>query len=402
MSVALTSKMITNQTAELLNPVFLENCRKTPELGPSILFFSGGSALREISRTLKQYSHNSIHMVTPFDSGGSSAELRHAFSMPSVGDLRNRLVSLADENINGHPQVYSLFTHRLPADGHNGELMDELVSMIDGSNPMVESIPDPMRHLICTQLEHFQASMPKSFDLRGASIGNLVLSGGYLHNNRELEQITFLFSKLVAAKGIVRTIISEDLHLVADLEDGSQVFGQHRLTGKEVAQINSPIKKISLSSDATQLVPAYPEISKKNRKLIDQADLICFPPGSFYSSLIANLLPQGVCRAIANNQAPKVFVPCLGQDPEQFGISIDRSIEILLQHLKQDAGMDYPINKLLNSVLIDSNNGDYASKVSQALMDELGIQLIDTTLITEQSAPYYDPDLLVGALLSLT
>jgi len=402
MSVALTSKMITNHTAELLNPVFLENCRKTPELGPSILFFSGGSALREISRTLKQYSHNSIHMVTPFDSGGSSAELRQAFSMPSVGDLRSRLVSLADENINGHPQVYSLFSHRLSADGHNGELMDELTSMINGTNPMVQSIPDPMQHLICTQLKHFQTSMPKSFDLRGASIGNLILAGGYLHNNRELEQITFLFSKLVAAKGIVRTIISEDLHLVADLEDGSQVFGQHRLTGKEVAQINSPIKKISLSSDPNRLVPAHPKISKKNRNLINQADLICFPPGSFYSSLIANLLPQGVCRTIASNQAPKVFVPCLGQDPEQFGITIDRSIEILLQHLKQDAGRDCPINKLLNYVLIDSKNGNYPSTVSRALLDKLGIQLIDTTLITKQSAPYYDPDILVGALLSLT
>jgi len=34
-------------------------------------------------------------------------------------------------------------------------------------------------------------------------------------------------------------------------------------------------------------------------------------------------------------------------------------------------------------------------------MDDLGIKLIDTTLITKQSTPYYDPDLLVGTLLSL-
>jgi len=393
--------MITNHTAELLNPVFLENCRKNPELGPSVLFFSGGSALKEISRTLKQYSHNSIHMVTPFDSGGSSAELRQAFSMPSVGDLRSRLMSLANENISGHPEVYRLFTHRLPTDGQNGELIDNLNSMVTGTNPMVESIPDPMRNLICNQLKHFQRSMPNSFDLRGASIGNLVLAGGYLHNNRELEQITFLFTKLVGAKGIVRTTISDNLHLVADLEDGSQIIGQHRLTGKEVEHISSPIKKITLSQQTSQLVAAHPEISQKNRKLIDQADLICFPPGSFYSSLIANLLPNGVCRAISNNPAPKVFIPCLGQDPEQFGLSTSRSLDVLLHYLKLGAGQDCPNNRLLNYVLMDSHNGNYASTVSQSRMDKLGIKLIDTTLITKQSAPYYDPDLLVGTLLSL-
>ncbi len=394
--------MITNHTAELPNPVLLENCRNNPELGPSILFFSGGSALKEISRVLKRYSHNSIHMVTPFDSGGSSARLRHAFSMPSVGDLRSRLMSLADESINGHSHVYNLFTHRLPSDKHNGDLMVELASMINGSNIMVKPIPDPMRHLICTQLGHFKEAMPEDFDLRGASIGNLILAGGYLHHDRQLDQITFLFSKLVGAKGIVRATISNNLHLMADLEDGSQIFEQHRLTGKEVEKINSPIRDISLSLEAGRLVPVKPELGKKNRKLIDQADLICFPPGSFYSSLIANLLPKGVSSAISKNTAPKVFVPSLGHDPEQIGMTMDKSVEILLKNLKMDAGRDCPNNRLLNYVLVDSKSGNYASPISQSLMDKLGIQVIDTPLVTEQSAPYYDPDLLVGALLSLT
>ena len=58
--------------------------QKAPELGPSILFFSGGSALRQVSRA-QELSHNSIHLVTPFDSGGSSAKLRKAFDMPAIG-----------------------------------------------------------------------------------------------------------------------------------------------------------------------------------------------------------------------------------------------------------------------------------------------------------------------------
>lgn len=394
--------MTSHLTTELPNQVLLDNLHKTPELGPAVLFFSGGSALKEISRVLKQYSHNSIHLVTPFDSGGSSASLRQAFSMPSVGDLRSRIMSLADEDSSAYAQVQHLLTHRLPSDQQNAELLLELTSLVAGNNPMLEQIPDALRHLISTQLGYFQQAMPKDFDLRGACIGNLILAGGYLHHDRQLDQIAFLFTKLVDAKGIVRTTISDNLHLMADLEDGSQIFGQHRLTGKEVTKINSPIRDIGLSLEPNRLVPVHPEISKSNRKLIDSADLICFPPGSYYSSLIVNLLPRGVARAISNNPAPKVFMPSMGHDPEQIGMTIDRSIETLLKHLKYDAGRACPNHRLLNYVLIDSRHGEYSPGVSQRLMDKLGIQLIDTTLITPASAPYYDPKLLVKVLLSLT
>jgi hypothetical protein len=82
-------------------------------------------------------------------------------------------------------------------------------------------------------------------------------------------------------------------------------------------------------------------------------------------------------------------------------MSLEKSIETLLVYLKKDAGAECPISKLLNIVMIDSKNGNYNSSISQEYLDTLGIRLIDTTLVTEKSAPYYDPELLVGALLSL-
>lgn len=393
--------MLTNNSTELPNPVFLESCLRAPELGPCALFFSGGTALKETSRILKQYSHNTIHLVTPFDSGGSSAKLRQAFSMPSVGDLRSRLMSLADEGFDEHIYIYNLFGHRLPTDKHNGQLTNELAAMIDGSHTLVQQIPDPMRQLVCSQLGHFRKSMPADFDLRGASIGNLVLTGGYLHHNRELDKISFMFAKLVGAKGIVRTTISDDLHLMATLKDGTQIIGQHRITGKEVAPITSPVDWMALSKSADRFVPATARLSKPNRKLIAMADIVCFPPGSFYTSLIANLLPQGIGEAISNNSASKVYVPSLGNDPEQLGMSLSASVDTILKYLKMDAGENCPNDKLLNYVLIDSKNGDYNSVPSQDYLEDLGIRLIDTKLITPKSAPYYDQELLVGALLSL-
>lgn len=69
-----------------------------PPLGPRLVF-TGGTALRDLSRQLIHYTHNSVHLVTPFDSGGSSAALRRSFAMPAVGDIRNRLLALADSAV---------------------------------------------------------------------------------------------------------------------------------------------------------------------------------------------------------------------------------------------------------------------------------------------------------------
>lgn len=91
------------RTGSVPDPIRISRYHKAPELGPRILFFSGGTALDQLSKKLKNFTHNSIHLVTPFDSGGSSAKLRHAFDMPAIGDLRSRMIALADETITGHP-----------------------------------------------------------------------------------------------------------------------------------------------------------------------------------------------------------------------------------------------------------------------------------------------------------
>jgi len=384
------------------DPIRLTRYQRSPEIGPTMLFFSGGTAINDLSQKLKYYTHNSIHMVTPFDSGGSSAVLRKAFNMPSIGDLRSRLMALADETITGQPDVYNLFTHRFPLDAKKSDLETLIRGLRDGKDPLIRAVSNPMRRLIRNQLGYICKEMPETLDLRGASIGNLILAGGYLNNHQHLDPIIFLFSKLVNVLGTVRATVSDNLHLGAELEDGTQIIGQHQLTGKEVSPITSPIKEIFLSESIDVLKPTQAEVRKKNRRLINSAELICFPPGSFYSSLIANLLPKGVGSAIAANDCPKIYIPNLGKDPEQLGMNMDQSVEVLLNYLRADASSDCPTHRLLNFVLIDSKNGKYPDKLSPTLLSKLDIQLIDTKLISKQSSPYYDPDLLVSALLSLT
>lgn len=387
------------RTARLPDPVKLERYLKAPELGPRVLFFSGGTALTGISRTLKRYTHNSIHLVTPFDSGGSSAALRKAFAMPSIGDLRSRLIALADENITGHPDVYQLFTYRFPTGENTARLLARLESMIRGKQPLVAAIPNPMRRLIRNQLGYFREAMPDDFDLRGASTGNLILAGGYLNNHKHLDPIIFLFSKLVNVLGTVRAVVNNDLHLAARMDDDSIIVGQHNLTGKQTAPLELPIRELFLSGHPEKYLPTVAEIRKKNRRLIQQAELICYPPGSFYTSLIANLLPRGVGSAIAGADCPKIYIPNLGNDPEQIGMSAESSVLTLLDYLKADNG---PSGKLLDFVLIDSTHGKYPLPLPGPALRKQGVEVIDMQLVSKQSAPYYDPEMLVSALLSLT
>lgn len=391
-----------SRTAQLPDPVRISRYAKAPELGPRILFFSGGSALNKASRILKNYTHNSLHLVTPFDSGGSSAKLREAFAMPSIGDLRSRLMALADENVTGQPEVYTLFTYRFPVRGNPEKLPARLDAMIAGDDPLVHAISNPMRRLIRNQLGFFREAMPAGFDLRGASTGNLILAGGYLNNHKHLDPIIFLFSKLVGVLGTVRAIVNDNLHLGAVLEDGSELLGQHRLTGKEVAPLHSPVNRLFLTASQVRREPATAELRKKNRKLIRQADLICYPPGSFYTSLIANLLPQGVSEAIAACDSPKIYIPNLGHDPEQIGMTLEGTVHTLLDYLRTGLPDECPNRELLNFMLIDSKRGQYPVCKSLQSVRKLGIQVIDTRLISRHSAPYYDAELLAAALLSLT
>lgn len=394
------TKIHVSRIVQVPDLIRLSRYKKIPELGPRILFFSGGTALTGLSKTLKNYTHNSIHLVSPFDSGGSSAKLRQAFDMPAIGDLRSRLMALADETVLGHPEIFHLFSYRFDKEANQAELKTRLVNMVEGDDPLIDCIANPMRQLICHHLGYFVSRMPDSFDLRGASIGNLIITGGYLNNHEQLDPILFLFSKLVNVLGTVRNITNDNYQLAVELNNGERIIGQHLMTGKEVPKLSSGIASVSLSSQLTQFEPVTTKLKKRNRKLIEQADLICYPPGSFFSSLIANLLPEGVGRAITKNGNPKVFIPNLGNDPEQLDMTLEGAIEYLIDTVRKDSP-DSDVKDIISIILLDSQHIEYPGGIPYQRLSELNIQIIDTPLI-DMTSPYYDDDKLVAAILSLT
>lgn len=385
---------------DIPDPYKLELYKRAPELGPRILFFSGGTALRKTSREIIKYTHNSIHLITPFDSGGSSAIIRKAFAMPAVGDIRNRLMALADQSVQGNPEIYELFAYRLPKDPGKDRLIQELDSMAAGEHRLVYEIPDPMRKIIRNHIHQFLDAMPDDFDLKGASLGNLVLTAGYLANRRQMDPVIYIFSKLVQVCGVVRPTINKNLHLAARLEDGTTLVGQHLMTGKETAALTSPIEDVWLTDSLENETPIPAFIRNKVRDRIAEADLICYPPGSFYSSVVANLLPEGIGKAVADNPCPKVFVPSTGNDPESHGLSVSRQIRILHRYLRKSGAPDS--RSVLDFVLVDSRNGQYPNGIDRQEIRRQGIELIDHELIAEGISPFIDEHRLSAILASLT
>ncbi len=383
------------------DPVRIARYQKAPELGPRILFFSGGTALKRVSKHLINYTHNSIHIITAFDSGGSSAKIREYFQILGIGDLRNRMMALADQSVKSNPGIYRLFSYRLPSEGDNSELHSKLRNIADGKDSLVDDIPVSLKEIICNHIHFFLSVMPDNFDLRGANIGNLILAGGYMNNHNNIETALYLFSRLVEVRGIVKPVTTVSLHLVAEMENGEVLIGQHRITGKGQTSSRKAIKRIFLSESLDSDIPAKIGISWEIESLIAKAELICYPMGSFFTSVLANFLPERVGSAVAANHCPKVYVPNTLADPEQTNMNLTDAVEAIIHYLRQGAeGKN--INDYLNFVIIDSSRGRYPYALNLEQIEKMGIGIIDTQLITQDSFPFIDPACLNSILLSMT
>ncbi|WP_300127431.1 GAK system CofD-like protein [Desulfovibrio sp.] len=380
-----------------------------PEADARPLFFSGGTALRETSRALARRTRHSVHLLTTFDSGGSSAALRRAFAMPAVGDIRNRLLALADAGAVPAPAL-EFFSARLPADGDPAELRQELMALGQSAHPVWRAMPEDYARAFRLHLGYFLRRMPPTFDPRLASLGNLLLAGGYLRHKRDLTPPIALFSQLLRVRGTVLPTVEESLHLAAELTDGSLVVGQHRFkalpapVARLLLTVHEPDRGAENGEPApASATPCRPRLSPVAAEHVRGADLICYPVGSFYSSVLANLLPSGVGLAVARRACPKVFIPNSGHDAELAGLGVAGQAAALLRTLREDAPWART-EELLDFVLVDSRHGRYEGGLGPGTHEELaalGVRVMDRDMVTEAEPGRHDPEAVAATLLEI-
>lgn len=359
-----------------------------------LVFFSGGSALGQLASHLAAIGSAPVYIITTFDSGGSTQALRKVIAMPAVGDLRNRLLSSAEPGQQSRKLIQFLKA-RIGTDQDCKTAHQELLARIAHSG--LEEL-DEWR-MIKSDLEAFLANVPAVFDARRASMGNLALTGNWFTNGRSLRTALSRYRKLLHVKADLIPVCEQDLHLGFRLANGQTLIGQHLLHNA----LPAPISHIFLTQASPWLSEAChtetrPAAATEAIAAITSADVLCFSMGSFFSSLLATLLPAGIGRAIATSGAIKVYVPNTGPDIELSRLDLVNQIETLLAVLKTDAPEARPQN-LLNDVLLDSVNGQYHLPDLCTFTDYLqskGIGLYDRRIIASDGK--HEPASLLAAL----
>lgn len=264
--------------------------RRSLAQGPRIVVIGGGTGLSTMLRGLKEYTSNIAAIVTVTDNGGSSGRLTKQMGVLPPGDLRNCLVALAD----AEPTLASLFQFRFDED-HDG--------------------------------------------LGGHSFGNLFIAAMTTIYKGNYEQAIAATSKVLAIRGKVYPSTIQNVCLLAEMDDGSVVEGE-----TEIASHVLPIKRMYLRPEnARPLAEAL--------EAIRLADAIILGPGSVFTSVIPNLLVEGVAAAISKSRASKIYVcNVMTQPGETDGYSASDHLRIIQEHA--------PGKKLFGHVLVNTQQPD--------------------------------------------
>ncbi len=150
-----------------------------------------------------------------------------------------------------------------------------------------------------------------------------------------------------------------------------------------------------------RFIPVAPRLKEKVANRIKNADLICYPMGSFYSSLVANLLVKGVGDAVAAADCPRVYIPNQGHDPEEYGMDLVDRVENLFRYLEKSCLAPVERSRLLRYVLVDSSPDAAFGATEIARVRRMGLEVIDAPLVSEKSRPYLDPRRVIEHLVAL-
>ena len=135
--------------------------------------------------------------------------------------------------------------------------------------------------------------------------------------------------------------------------------------------------------------------------------MIIFGPGSLYTSIIPNLLVDGIVEAVRKARGLKVYVAnVMTQEGETEGYTLSDHIHALFEHAGGGGLFDLC---LVNSAVIPepllaryAQEGAEPLRIDQAECEKLGVELAAREVAgTQNGLVRHDPDRLAAALLEI-
>jgi uncharacterized cofD-like protein len=281
-------------------------------------------------------------VVTVSDDGGSSGRLRKELNMLPPGDIRNCIVALSEDEA----LLSKLFRHRFE----------------------------------------------KGSGLEGHSFGNLFLAA-LTSITKDFPEAVRLSSEILLTRGHIYPATASNIELEAEMEDGSRVRGETRITASR-----GRIRELCL-------LPADVEPMPDTLEAIARADLITIGPGSLFTSLIPNLLVRGIAHAIRSSPGIKIFVcNLMTQANESLGLTAADHIKALNRHAQ---------GQIFDYALINRKPASDAMKASYALegaaqivadleeIERIGVCPVLGDYLDEEGVARHATDLVARDLLHL-
>lgn len=240
---------------------------------PSVVVVGGGHGCSRSLAALGLLDVDRTAVVTVADDGGSSGRLRRDHDVVALGDLRMAMLALASPPAGTPETMVAALARRRFGQG----------------------------------------------ELKGHSLGNLLLLGLLEEHGGDLLAALDAFGRLIGADGQVLPVTLAPVTLLADTARGT-VTGQ-------VAVASSPrIRRVRLEPSNVVLTPGI-------ERAVGSADLVLLGPGSLYTSVLPVLLVPGMVDALRRTSAQVVLVGNLREQPgETEGMDLADHAEALLDH----------------------------------------------------------------------
>jgi uncharacterized cofD-like protein len=310
-----------------------------PEL--NVVAIGGGTGLSSLLRGLKHENISLTAIVTVADDGGSTGRIRREYDMPAPGDIRNCILALADDEL----LVNQLFQYRFEKDGS---------------------------------------------DLKGHSLGNLFITA-LTQTTGSFEQAVLEFGRVVNIRGRVLPSTLDNVTLCARFSDGTEKCGE-----SNISSYGAPITEVYFDD-------GQPEAYAPALEAIVNADLIVLGPGSLYTSVVPNLLVNGILDAIRWSRGTTAYVCNVAtQQGETDHFTAADHVRVV---------QDYLGEGLLDFAVVNDNRASAAvirpELNVEAVFDdggrpvELPTSLVSMDVISDANPLRHDPAKLTAVLMDL-